>query len=104
VLHPKIAVLDEIDSGLDIDALAAVAKRVGQLAAGEGTGVLAITHYQRLLSQLSVDRVHVLLGGRVVQSGGPELAEELERTGYAAYGEEPADEEPTRPRPRVLEI
>lgn len=98
VLRPKFAVLDEIDSGLDIDALKAVAKRVGQLAEA-GIGILAITHYQRLLSELAADRVHVLLGGRVVESGGAELAEELERTGYAAYGEEPADEEPTRARP-----
>ena len=104
VLRPKVAVLDEIDSGLDIDALKAVAGRVGELAKRSGIGVLAITHYQRLLRELVADRVHVLLGGRVVQSGGPELAEELERTGYAAYGEEPAEEEPSRPRARPLEI
>jgi Fe-S cluster assembly ATP-binding protein len=88
VLRPSIAVLDEVDSGLDIDALRVVARRVGELAREEGTGVLAITHYYRLLSELPVDQVHVLLGGRVVQSGGPELALELEETGYAVYGEE----------------
>jgi Fe-S cluster assembly ATP-binding protein len=104
VLRPKIAVLDEIDSGLDIDALKTVAKRVGELVAEAGTGVLAITHYQRLLSELAPDRVHVLLGGRVVQSGGPELAEELERAGYSAYGEEPVEQQAAGVRPRVLEI
>lgn len=104
VLQPKIAVLDEIDSGLDIDALKAVAKRVGELASEEGVGVLAITHYQRLLSELSADRVHVLLSGRIVQTGGPELAEELERTGYLDYGEEPEDHVHEPARPRVLEI
>jgi Fe-S cluster assembly ATP-binding protein len=95
-------VLDEIDSGLDIDALKAVARRVGELSSAGSIGVLAITHYQRLLSELVADRVHVLLWGRIVQTGGPELAEELERTGYAAYGEEPEEREPSRPR--VLEI
>jgi Fe-S cluster assembly ATP-binding protein len=88
VLRPRIAVLDEVDSGLDIDALRAVARRVGELASQERIGVLAITHYYRLLSELPVDKVHVLLGGKVVQSGGPELALELEETGYAVYGEE----------------
>jgi Fe-S cluster assembly ATP-binding protein len=86
VLRPRIAVLDEIDSGLDIDALRAVARRVSQLSAEEGIGVLAITHYHRLLSELAVGKVHVLSGGRVVATGGPELAIELEQTGYAAYG------------------
>jgi len=95
VLQPKIAVLDEIDSGLDIDALNAVARRVSGLTAEGGTGVLAITHYQRLLSVLTPDQVHVLLGGRIVQTGGPELALELERTGYAAYGEEVSEQQPT---------
>ena len=89
VLRPRIAVLDEIDSGLDVDALRAVARRVGQLAAETGTGVLVITHYSRILAELSVRKVHVLAGGRVVATGGPELAEELEETGYGAYGEEP---------------
>ncbi len=90
VLGPRIAVLDEIDSGLDVDALRAVSRRVAEMAAHGGVGVLAITHYQRLLSELPVTRVHVLQAGRVVQTGGPELAFELERTGYAAYGAEGA--------------
>ena len=88
VLRPSIAILDEIDSGLDIDALRAVARRVAELARGGGVGVLAITHYYRLLSELPVDQVHVLAGGRVVATGGPELALELEESGYVAYGEE----------------
>jgi Fe-S cluster assembly ATP-binding protein len=87
-LRPKIAVLDEVDSGLDIDALRAVARRVAALAQEANIGFLAITHYYRLLSELPVDRVHVLSAGRVVATGGPELALELEGTGYAAYGEE----------------
>jgi len=85
VLAPKIAVLDEIDSGLDIDALRAVSRRVEALTTEIGLGVLAITHYQRLLTELSPDRIHVLVKGRIVDTGGPELADELERSGYAAY-------------------
>ncbi len=87
-LRPKIAVLDEVDSGLDVDALRAVARRVAELCRQAGIGILAITHYYRLLAELPVDRVHVLSGGRVVATGGPELALELEKTGYAAYGED----------------
>lgn len=87
VLRPKIAVLDELDSGLDVDALRAVARRVEQATEETGLGVLAITHYARLLSELHADRVHILAGGRIVRSGGPELADELERTGYAEWVE-----------------
>jgi Fe-S cluster assembly ATP-binding protein len=82
VLEPAFAVLDEIDSGLDVDALHAVARRVAELAREKQIGVLAITHYARLLSELRPDRVHVFMAGRIVKSGGPELADELERTGY----------------------
>lgn len=85
VLHPRIAVLDELDSGLDVDALRAVSRRVEQLTDETGLGVLAITHYRRLLTELRPDVVHVLSRGRIVMAGGPELADELERTGYAAY-------------------
>jgi Fe-S cluster assembly ATP-binding protein len=85
VLAPKIAILDEIDSGLDVDALRAVSRRVEALTTEIGLGVLAITHYRRLLNELRPDRVHVLVKGRIVASGGPELADELEAAGYAAF-------------------
>jgi Fe-S cluster assembly ATP-binding protein len=85
VLRPRIAVLDEVDSGLDVDALRAVSRRVEEETEERGLGVLAITHYRRLLSVLRADVVHVLVKGRVVASGGPELADELESTGYGAY-------------------
>jgi Fe-S cluster assembly ATP-binding protein len=86
VLAPRIAVLDEIDSGLDIDALRAVSRRIEAMTAEDGLGVLAITHYARLLMELRPDRVHVLRKGRIVMSGGPELADELERSGYEGLG------------------
>jgi Fe-S cluster assembly ATP-binding protein len=86
VLEPKIAVLDELDSGLDVDGLRALGKRVHEAVGEWGVGVLAITHYRRLLTALQPDRVHVLVDGRIVASGGPELSEELERSGYHAFG------------------
>ncbi|MEY2468210.1 MAG: Fe-S cluster assembly ATP-binding protein [Actinomycetota bacterium] len=89
VLRPKIAVLDELDSGLDVDALRAVARRIEAATTEDNLGVLAITHYSRLLTELRPDVVHVLAKGRIVESGGPELAEQLEATGYAGYGGEP---------------
>lgn len=82
VLQPKFAVLDEIDSGLDVDALRDVARRIEAMTDDSDLGVLAITHYARLLTELRPDRVHVFMGGRVVTSGGPELADELEASGY----------------------
>jgi len=82
VLEPAFAVLDEIDSGLDVDALADVARRVEAMTSDTGLGVLAITHYARLLRELRADRVHIFAGGRIVASGGPELAAGLERAGY----------------------
>jgi Fe-S cluster assembly ATP-binding protein len=91
VLAPKIAVLDEIDSGLDVDALKAVSRRVQEITDELGVGALVITHYSRLLRELVPDRISVLRKGRIVAAGGPELAEELERTGYAGYEEEPGD-------------
>jgi Fe-S cluster assembly ATP-binding protein len=81
VLEPKLAILDETDSGLDIDALRIVADGVNKLRSPERSFVL-ITHYQRLLNYVEPDVVHVLLGGRIVRSGGPELALELEEKGY----------------------
>ena len=85
VLRPGFAVLDEIDSGLDVDALADVGRRVQEATGEWGLGVLAITHFRRLLDVLPPDVVHVLSDGRVVATGGGELAEEVDRTGYAAY-------------------
>jgi Fe-S cluster assembly ATP-binding protein len=85
VLQPKFAVLDEIDSGLDVDALRAVARRVEAATVEIGLGVVAITHYTRLLTELRPDHTHVLSRGRIVASGGPDLADELERSGYAAW-------------------
>jgi Fe-S cluster assembly ATP-binding protein len=92
VLRPRFAILDEIDSGLDVDALRAVARRVEAATTETGLGVLAITHYTRLLGVLHADHTHVLSKGRIVMSGGPELAEELERTGYAEWATEPEEE------------
>jgi Fe-S cluster assembly ATP-binding protein len=82
VLLPKFAVLDEIDSGLDVDALRDVSRRVEAMTHEDGLGVLAITHYVRLLQELRPDVVHVFMNGRIVTSGGPELAGELEAAGY----------------------
>ncbi len=89
LLAPKLAILDETDSGLDIDALKVVADGVNALR-GPGFSALVITHYQRLLNYIVPDRVHVLMGGRIVKSGGPELAHALEREGYAAVQAEAA--------------
>ena len=87
VLQPKFAVLDEIDSGLDVDALRDVSRRVEAMTSEDGLGVLAITHYARLLEELRPDAVHVFMNGRVVTSGGLELALELEDTGYEGVAE-----------------
>jgi Fe-S cluster assembly ATP-binding protein len=76
-----MAILDETDSGLDIDSLREVATGVAQLA-GPDLGVLIITHYQRILNYITPDRVHVMMEGRIVKTGGPELAHELEQKGY----------------------
>ena len=80
-IKPEIAILDETDSGLDIDALRIVADGVNALMSKE-LGVLVITHYQRLLNYIKPDYVHVMLGGRIVESGGPDLALQLEEKGY----------------------
>jgi Fe-S cluster assembly ATP-binding protein len=83
IMNPKFAVLDETDSGLDIDALKAVGAGINRIMRAPDKGVLLITHYQRLLDYVEPDRVHVLRAGRIERSGGPELAHELEREGYA---------------------
>jgi Fe-S cluster assembly ATP-binding protein len=89
MLRPQVAILDETDSGLDIDALRIVSDGVNQLV-GPDMGALVITHYSRLLKYIKPDHIHVLVGGRVVRSGGAELADELERDGYTPYGVEEA--------------
>ncbi len=87
ILRPRFAVLDEIDSGLDVDALGAVARRLAASTDEWGCGVLAITHFRRLLHELTPSVIHVVSGGRVVATGGPELAEVLERDGYEPFRE-----------------
>ena len=88
VLQPAFAILDEIDSGLDVDALRDVARRIEAMTSEAALGVLAITHYARLLDELRADRVHVLMAGQVVATGGPELAQKLEATGYEGLAAE----------------
>jgi Fe-S cluster assembly ATP-binding protein len=92
LLRPRFAVLDELDSGLDVDALGTIARRIERARheSDPPLGVIAITHYRRLLHELKPDVVHVLSQGRIVRSGGPELASELEDTGYAGYREDAA--------------
>jgi Fe-S cluster assembly ATP-binding protein len=93
VLAPKYAVLDETDSGLDVDALRAVGNSVAALResdAGKETGLLIITHYPRILQHIAADRVHIMVDGRIVKSGGPELANVIEREGYETLREEVA--------------
>jgi Fe-S cluster assembly ATP-binding protein len=87
VLEPEIAILDETDSGLDIDSLKLVASGVNELV-GPELGVLVITHYQRMLNYITPDHVHVMMAGRIVKSGGPELAHELEEKGYEGLRQE----------------
>ncbi|MBI2671128.1 Fe-S cluster assembly ATPase SufC [Candidatus Woesearchaeota archaeon] len=88
ILKPNIAILDETDSGLDIDALRIVAENINRLAKEENIGVLIITHYQRILRHLHPDFVHVMVDGKIVKSGGKKLAEELEEKGYSDYVKE----------------
>jgi Fe-S cluster assembly ATP-binding protein len=97
MLRPAFAILDETDSGLDIDAVRVVSEGVNRVAAKNATGVLVITHYQRILNYIKPGFVHILFGGRIVESGGPELVEVLEREGYdwirAKYPEAARDED-----------
>ncbi|HEX3591697.1 MAG TPA: Fe-S cluster assembly ATPase SufC [Pseudonocardiaceae bacterium] len=85
LLKPKIAILDETDSGLDVDALRVVSEGVNRFTADGDVGVMLITHYTRILKHITPDFVHVFAGGRIVESGGPELAEVLENEGYVRY-------------------
>ncbi len=95
LLGPRIAILDELDSGLDVDALRACAKRIEELTQpvgdNPGLGALVITHYNRLLKELHPDTVHILVKGRIVAAGGPELADTLEADGYAAFSADADD-------------
>ncbi|MEN3972425.1 Fe-S cluster assembly ATPase SufC [Sphingomicrobium sp. XHP0235] len=83
IMQPRFAVLDETDSGLDIDALKAVGEGINRIMRAPDKGVLLITHYQRLLDYVKPDKVHILSAGKIVKTGGPELAQELEAEGYA---------------------
>ncbi len=85
LLKPKIAILDETDSGLDIDALRVVSEGVNRVRSTGTTGILLITHYTRILRYVQPDFVHVFVGGRIVEEGGPELAQQLEESGYERY-------------------
>src|SRR6188768_562948 len=85
LLNPKLAILDETDSGLDIDALKIVSEGVNRFRARDGKGLLLITHYTRMLRYIEPDFVHVFVNGRIADEGGPELAEELEANGYDKY-------------------
>ncbi len=91
ILAPKYAILDETDSGLDVDALRSVGnsvKALRQSDAGQDTGFLIITHYPRILQEITADHVHIMIDGRVVASGGPELADVVERDGYDRFREQ----------------
>ncbi len=101
VLQPKVAVLDEIDSGLDIDAVRAVAAAIEGMR-HPGVGILMITHYSRILRYVVPDRIHVMMNGRIVESGGPELADELEDGGYEALRERLGIEPPQPERREKL--
>ena len=90
LLDPKVAILDETDSGLDIDALKIVSEGVNRFREREGKGVLLITHYTRILRYIQPDKVHVFVDGKVAESGGPELADKLEAEGYESYIKAPA--------------
>jgi Fe-S cluster assembly ATP-binding protein len=85
LLRPKIAILDETDSGLDVDALRIVSEGVNRVKANSNLGVMLITHYTRILRYIKPDFVHVFANGKIVEAGGPELADKLEEQGYAAY-------------------
>jgi Fe-S cluster assembly ATP-binding protein len=87
LLKPKIAILDETDSGLDVDALRVVSEGVNRYAETEHGGILLITHYTRILRYIHPEFVHVFVGGRIIESGGPELADELEENGYERFSQ-----------------
>jgi Fe-S cluster assembly ATP-binding protein len=92
LLKPKVAILDETDSGLDVDALRVVSDGVNHYAEEVHGGILLITHYTRILRYIEAQFVHVFVGGRIVESGGPELADELDANGYVRFTEKAAAE------------
>ena len=100
ILEPRLAILDEIDSGLDIDALRAVADGVNALRAPH-RAMIVVTHYQRLLDYIKPDQVHVMSAGRIVHSGGPELALHLEEQGYGWIEKEPPQQVAAAPAART---
>ena len=87
LLKPRIAILDETDSGLDVDALRVVSEGVNRVRESGQVGILLITHYTRILRYITPDFVHVFAGGRIVEDGGPELAEQLETDGYERFAQ-----------------
>ena len=103
LLQPHFAILDEIDSGLDVDALRDVARRVRAMTAEHDLGVLAITHYSRLLEELRPDFIHVMMAGKIVASGGPELADRLEADGYEGLAGELGIDELVLRRPEAAD-
>jgi Fe-S cluster assembly ATP-binding protein len=92
LLKPKIAILDETDSGLDVDALRVVSEGVNRYAEETHGGILLITHYTRILRYIQAQFVHVFVGGRIIESGGPELADELDANGYERFTEKASAE------------
>ena len=100
LLKPRIAILDETDSGLDVDALRVVSEGVNRSRADSDVGVLLITHYTRILRYIKPDFVHVFVAGRIVEEGGPELAEKLENEGYAAYVKDSNEQASAEKAPR----
>ncbi len=85
ILKPKLAILDEIDSGLDIDGLRAITKRIREIVEEYGTSILLVTHRTRILDELPIDKVHIMVDGRIVESGNIDLAEEIGSNGFAKY-------------------
>ena len=104
ILKPLFVILDELDSGLDVDALRDCARRVMDATEQDGLGALVITHYSRVLAELRPSKIHILVKGRIVETGGPELADVLERDGYAAFTPEEAVEEASTSDPMGLNL
>ena len=104
ILKPLFVILDELDSGLDVDALRDCARRVMDATSEDNLGALVITHYSRLLTELRPSKIHILVKGRIVETGGPELADVLERDGYAAFTPEETVEEASMSDPMGLNL